>query len=108
MTRCLTAFRVPPRPRLHQVNGSPYSDALARGRMDMLDCLRRLGCPWGPGRLLHEVVRDGARLERLQWLMNNRYPATEWEVREALVSMPRDMVAERRAMMRWRWQLGER
>lgn len=100
------------------MDGSPYSDALASSRLDMLDCLRLRGCPWGPGHLLYDLVREGTRWEQLQWLEDGRYPATDWELGVALARIPRGMAAVRRG---WgtrrtlaagkrvkRWRLGQR
>ncbi len=73
-----------PAPGRAQDDGSPYSDALAKGGTDMLDCLRRLGCSWGTDRLLAGAVRDEAPVENLKWLLEHGYAATERELLGAL------------------------
>lgn len=62
---------MPPLPA-HQADGEPYKVPLRAGDRATLACLRRLGCPWGPGvkDLTDDMCSIGARV----WLGEVGWP----------------------------------
>ncbi|PNH04222.1 Ankyrin repeat domain-containing protein [Tetrabaena socialis] len=83
-------------------DGEPYVRAVRRGTLGMLRCLRRLGCPWGPGgsnsciltRTVYTVAwvaddsyRFGEHVLRmLSWLLDQGCPV-DWDAVEAAAQL---------------------